>query len=690
MSDNVDSFWTILAFAHKKNMQELSWYIRRLRSMSPGEMVLRVRSSCRDQLDGLLLARRQRSRPTTSFCVGGAAGAAAAGFHLPAVASVKPGTALPCGNWQEELIAGADAAAGHRLSFFNVKEQFLGDPIDWNRDHVAEVSTPRIFASAIDYRDFAVVGDCKNVWEPSRHHQLVTLGRAYRATGRREYAVEAAAQLASWLDQCPYGVGMQWRSGLELGIRLINWVWAWELIAPAGVLDEALSGRLLDSVDRHLWEIARKYSYGSSANNHLVGEAAGVYVGSRYFAMLRRSGRLGASAKARLIKQIAAQTYEDGGDKEQAIGYHLFVAQFFLIAGLVGRWSGDEFPPAYWQRLEKMFEFLAAMGQGGKNLPMFGDGDDGYVLDLGGGANDWRGWLAAAAALFNRPDFAAVAGGPSQTAWWLLGDVSVAAAPQPALASRAFEQTGYYLLQSGAGGVQASAVFDCGPLGFEPLAGHGHADALSLVLRLNGQDVLVDPGTYDYFTYPAWREYFRSTAAHNTIEIDHQSQSVMQGLFLWGQKARVRCVSWNPSARGGEVAGQHEGYTRLSDPVGHRRIVSLDGGAGSLQIRDDLACKSSHEAAIWFHFGERCHLVSHSGSSLLIEVDGLRLELVMDKQLEIQTFHGSQAPLAGWVSRRYHLIEPSLGVVGRCRVAGMRTFTTVLRWSPPGGTRTDG
>lgn len=54
-------------------------------------------------------------------------------------------------------------------------------------------------------------------------------------------------------------------------------------------------------------------------------------------------------------------------------------------------------------------------------------------------------------------------------------------------------------------------VFDCGLLGMEPLAGHGHADALSFALRAFGSDVLVDPGTYDYFSYPTWREYFRST-----------------------------------------------------------------------------------------------------------------------------------------------------------------------------------
>ena len=40
-----------------------------------------------------------------------------------------------------------------------------------------------------------------------------------------------------------------------------------------------------------------------------------------------------------------------------------------------------DFPPRYWERVEKMLEFAAILAEGGP-LPMFGDCDDGYVLDL--------------------------------------------------------------------------------------------------------------------------------------------------------------------------------------------------------------------------------------------------------------------------------------------------------------------
>src|SRR5690606_18145054 len=105
----------------------------------------------------------------------------------------------------------------------------------WNYEYKAQRPTPLIRSPRIDYRDYAETGDCKFVWEPSRHQHWVVLGRAYRLTGDAHYAQEVIDQLESWSQACPFGYGMQWRSPLELAIRLIQWVWALELIRPSGL-----------------------------------------------------------------------------------------------------------------------------------------------------------------------------------------------------------------------------------------------------------------------------------------------------------------------------------------------------------------------------------------------------------------------------------------------------------------------
>ncbi len=660
-------------------MQTLDWYYRRVRVMTAGEIAWRMQSSVRDRADRFLVCRRQRLRKPSAILNGNGSDVGhgvcdgAVGFGKD---NKKGGREE--GEWYDSLMAKAEQIAEHRLDFFDLQGKHLGDPIIWNRDHKRGQDTPMIFSAALDYRDVNEAGDCKFVWEPNRHHQLVVLGRAYRASGNIRFANAVAEQIDSWLKQNPFGLGMNWRSGLELGIRLINWVWDIDLIQESGAIDDQLRHRILDCVARHIWEIDRKYSRGSSAGNHLIGEASGVFVAASYFKNLRNASKWQARSREILCREILNQTFPDGGSVEQAVGYHFFVLQFFVIAGITARAAGQDMPESYWSRLEKMFEFLGILSEGGDNLPLFGDCDDGYVLDLGHDPHDIRQWLAVGAALYGRADFKAWAGSYAEPVEWLLGESgcqifkTIPESQNKTITSCAFKDSGYYLLQHGEfdSPDRISVVFDCGPLGMEPLAGHGHADALSFTLRAFGKDVLVDPGTYDYFSYPKWREYFRSTAAHNTIVIDRRNQSEMLGLFLWGRRARTHCLSWEPTDAGGKVVGEHDGYTQIKDPVIHKRMLKLDGRNRKLIVRDEINAGAKHDIEIFFHFAEHCGVNPADENRYLVDIGPGTVEVEFDRRLRIESFNGSEDPICGWVSRGYHRKEPGTTLVGRCTCEG--------------------
>ena len=319
-------------------MQPLKWYVRRLRAMSPMEVLWRASSVARDISDRCLFPLRRRLRPLSRVLDNGRAGIVP-GFRVTDVelgewARDQAGQSER--EWLKALLAEASQVAAHRLSFFDLRDQYLGDPIDWNRDHKSGKAAPMRYARSIDYRDFGIAGDCKFVWEPNRHQHLVVLGRAYLASGDIRYAMSIVEQMDSWLRQCPYGIGLNWRSPLELGIRLINWVWALDLIRESGVLDDDFRHRLLNSVYMHLWEISRQYSRYSSAGNHLIGEAAGVFIATSYLPYLRNARRWNALSQEILSEEITRQTYPDGGGREQALGYHFFILKFLLLAGIVG------------------------------------------------------------------------------------------------------------------------------------------------------------------------------------------------------------------------------------------------------------------------------------------------------------------------------------------------------------------
>jgi hypothetical protein len=660
-------------------MQPLTWYVRRARTMSAAELLWRTRSVVRDAGDHV--------RIPLGLVPSSVREETAAAPPLPLI-DVRAGEWLTASgreaHWRDRLVERASRAVDHRASFFELDDHPLGTPIQWNFDYVRARPTPMAVACGIDYRDYRVTGDCKVVWEPSRHHQLVVLGRAYRATGDDRYAREVAAQIESWIDQCPFGRGMQWRSPLELAIRAINWTWADHLVRGSDAFTPERRARFLDSLNLHVWDISRKFSQGSSANNHAIGEAAGVFVAACCYPGLDSAPRWRRESASILEREILAQTYADGGSREQAFGYHGFVLQFLLAAAIVGRRAGTEFSAAYWTRLERMLDFACAMVEGGP-APMFGDADDGYVLDLGAAPGDVRDLVAIGAAVFGRSDFKAAASGHEEAVRWLLGQSGLArldALDVPSrrpLVSRAFPDSGYYLLQSGdaASPDGISAVFDCGELGFTAIAAHGHADALSVMVRAGGEDLLVDPGTYDYFTFPEWRGYFRSTPAHNTVAIDGENQSVMLGPFLWGARAAARCTEWEPSSAQTVVAGEHDGYARLPDPVIHRRRLSLDR-SGRMTIADHLIASAGHDVALYFHAADQCTVEQLGANVFLLRGNRVEATLVVDPALAVTTLRAAEAPAAGWVSRRYHRKSPSTTMVGACRVQGAASFVCTL------------
>ena len=675
-------------------MQSPRWYLNRLRRMSGEEVAWRLAALGRDVLDRARLASGPPSEPPPALLA-----AAEPGFRVADVEVgewARAGATLEEDTWRRRLLARADRIAAHRLSFFALEAHHLGDPIDWNRDHESGRSAALRFAPWIDYRDPAVTGDAKVVWEPNRHLHLVVLARAYRASGERRYAEAVLEQIDSWLRSCPFGWGMNWRSPLEISIRLINWVWSLDLIRESGLLTGDLRARVLSSVHLHAREISRKYSAGSSANNHLIGEAAGVFVASCYFHGLDPTGRWRRDSRDILRREIVAQTFPDGCTREQAIGYHLFVLQFLLIAAVVARGVGEDLGPEYAERLQKMLEFVGALTEGGDRLPAFGDADDGYVLDLGDGGISAQGLLSAGACLLGRADFAAWAGGYREEARWLAGregrrvfDALPPLPPAGLLRSRSFPDSGYYLLQSGSEGTgdRISVLFDCGDLGFGPIAAHGHADALSFVLRAFGLDVLVDPGTYDYFTHPEWRRYFRSTPAHNTLAVDGRDQSEMRGPFLWGRRARARCLDFEARAEGGLVTGEHDGYAGLEDPVLHRRVLELDGAAGRLLIRDQVQAREEHTLELFFHVSEDCRVLRSGSGRYEIDTGRGLVSIEIDPRLVVEERVASERPPGGWVSRRYHRRSPTTTIVGRARIRGSCAFECRLDITPRVATR---
>lgn len=620
--------------------------------MGPREVLWRVRGLVAAQVD--LVRIPAGLVPTLDVSGALAYDAFEPGFAvspaIPVAGEISDAARLS--EWDDRLFNAADMALEDRLSYFDLEDQFLGDPIDWQRDWSSGKAIESVKLShLVDYRVFDSAGDCKLVWEPNRHHQLVVLARAYRVSGDRQYARKVVDVLMDWLEQNPFGYGMNWKSGLEIGVRLINWVWAIDMIRDAGVFEDDEWEAVLKAANLAIWDTQRRYSQGSSANNHLVGEVAGVLVASCYFKDFPNAGKWRTAAMDIMEHELFAQSFSDGCTREHAFGYQFFVLQFYGLCLLACERSGTPLSDAYAERLQQMYRFMAQICADTGRQPNFGDADDGYVLDLGNRPTEPADLISVGAVLFRDDELAL--SDTSETAWWLTGE-RVAKGAGPAMASKPYRDSGYYVLRSNAGPSSPAVrvFFDCAELGFGAIAAHGHADCLSFSLAVNGREVLVDPGTYDYYTYPEWRNYFRSTLAHNTVEIDGQSQSELQGAFMWGHRANATLVDWVDEDVQVSVVGEHDGYAKLDDPVLHRRSLALDKTTGAVSIVDRLLCSGSHEARVSFHVAPGCSVLAQ-GDDVVISGNGSRLRLTSpDGRFEVVA--ASDDTRTGWISEGYH------------------------------------
>jgi hypothetical protein len=143
-------------------------------------------------------------------------------------------------------------------------------------------------------------------------------------------------------------------------------------------------------------------------------------------------------------------------------------------------------------------------------------------------------------------------------------------------------------------------LFDCGPHGHAN-CGHSHADALAFELAANGRTLLVDPGTYTYTGSAEARNWFRGSAAHNTLTVDDESSSAAAGPFSWHTVAHSELVSWITQQRFDYVVAQHDGFSRLSETATHTRSI-LFLKHNYWVVRDHLAGLGGRRLKLWFHF----------------------------------------------------------------------------------------
>lgn len=553
--------------------------------------------------------------------------------------------------------------------------------------------------------------DLKIPWELSRCQQLPTLGMAYRATGEETYAAEVVRTIDDWIERNPLGYGVNWVTSMEVAIRAVNWLWAYELVAPSEHVTDDFLVRFLASLGEHGRHIAAHLEIyeGGVTTNHTLADYAGLVHLGLCLPELRDAAGWTTTGVDGLTHCMREHVHADGGHFENSVPYHRLVLEMLLASHVLADRNGRPFPAAYRESLERMVDFVLHHTRPDGLAPLVGDSDDGRLQVLARyfdwDPQDHRYLLALGGALFGRDDLAAAGragGGAIEEVAWLLGpDAARATASAPAdpepLRSRAFPDSGRYVMRS-----RDAYVLVCADeSGTYGVGNHKHNDILGFELALGGEPVVVDRGTFVYQGDPAWRDRLRSTRSHSTVMVDGVEQNEMRGTFWMPPDARVTVEDWRTEPERDVFVGRHTGYERLTDPVTHTRAIVLEHDPFALAVLDLVAGGTEHRAESAIQLDPRgragdgpapaaAAACAAAALARLADMHGDLPELELDTE-RAATYRGDEAHVAivpfnaaalaaesGWHAPRYGRRVPAPVIRLSARVPGRLAFGYVI------------
>jgi hypothetical protein len=441
--------------------------------------------------------------------------------------------------------------------------------------------------------------DLEYTWILNRHWHLRDLGIAYLLTGEERYVDAYKRHIASWIVQNPMTTSLTyeqmvyfqrpgpWRL-LEVGLRVQSWVWAYMLMSHSSSLDAHFEKMWRNSLAEQATFLSR--FLGETSINHATMHMQGLFMVGVFLAEHADAPYWRQLAEERLTLCMHDQIRADGIQNELTPHYHTASLDMFGTPYLLAKQTGRPFPSSYREKLRSMVAFSSATIRPDGRSVGLSDSDSGAHVRAKVG---FIGAICEDEAICQQGEI-------SEELLWMMGAEKfkywlerMGEAGRENRSTISFPDSGYYVMQDG----QQYLFFDAAPMG----GAHGHADALHFEWMHRGRLIFGDSGRYTY-QEGEWRRYFKGTSAHNTVTIDGMDQTPYESTQQWGEpEAVVTLHRWESCEAYDFIDASHNGYTRLAEPVTHRRWLLMGKEHPFLLIVDMLDGAGAHQLEQTFH-----------------------------------------------------------------------------------------
>ena len=475
------------------------------------------------------------------------------------------------------------------------------------------------------------IGDIRTNWELNRHYQFAGMAKSFYVTGDFSILEELQELFYDWNNKNYFLCGVEWTSAMEIAIRVNSWIYTYCFLNKAFEKYNLENNKILKDISRGIivmadYIVKHRAKY-SSANNHLIVEMYAVGMSGIFFDY-KPWEKLAFNI---LTEELPRQNYADGVNKEMSLHYQSFVMEAYGLLMLEMKHNHIKIPQIWEEYLLHMSEFMCdCCGEYGETV-VFGDNDEGKILDLFGEHFDHYRYVLDLMGSVLPKRYSKMENIHENLYWILSDDFQNSVLKKNCYYSpevKCYREGGYTLWRSKNNKVLIG--IDHADLGFGSLAAHGHADALSFQMFIEGMPVFVDPGTYNYHVPKKMRDDLRATVNHNTVCVDGANQAEILGPFLWGKRYECKEAEVQEQEEGiyFEAAIQNNGNT-------HKRKMRIsDKDIIKIEICDDLELsKDTKKVEQIFMLGTECRWMEDA----CINIGNYMLNIKSTAQIEKET-----------------------------------------------------
>ena len=518
----------------------------------------------------------------------------------------------------DSIMDDADMVHENKFMSSGSKSFSFGEKMDWHLDFMSGKRLPLTFYTKINPLDSRNRSGIKVLWEVSRFHQAIWLGKAYWISGSEVHAKKFRDMVNDWIDSNPVGYGINWVSSKEVAIRAMNLIIGLMYFICSQSIDEEFFTKLLGSLYDHGAYIYRNLHRNHQSSDRYVSNFVGLLYIGIFFYDTKFGKRWVKFARRELESEIMAQVYKDGTCHGGSAGYQCLAAELFIAAYVLLGLNKFEISSDFKSRLEKMFEFIASATMRDGKIPAIAEFDGTHVFKMRTekDPNDHRDILAVAATIFGRGNFKAAAGGYSELALMLLGTQGFekfsSIRENSKTESAIFPDGGFAILKT----EKDFCLFKFG--GFER-GGCDHNDILSFTISGKNQ-FIVDRGTYYYTRGADLQDKLHSIYSHNTAVVDKTAQRKFSSVrFVRKDQALPELLEWSSTMEQDVIEAQHHAYEHLSQAVAHKRKITFNKRQRTFISEDNFMGEGKHEIELMFQFAPKLKVADLGRNFLALE-----------------------------------------------------------------------